>query len=141
MNNYTENCILIKTIILEILLAKGGINFFSKNFDLSMILRNYLIKSTESLVNDPLFTPFIQEENFLTFTLNKEVNFGEKSEVIKNLYSKTKESSLNKVLINVNDGYLLDNEFIIKANLMQLRHILDLSFLVIFNLKFLFKLF
>ncbi len=135
MNNYTENCILIKTILLEILLAKGGINFFSKNFDLSMILRNYLIKSTESLVNDPLFTPLIQEENFLTFTLNKELNFGEKNEVIKNLYSKTKESSLNKILININDSYLLDNEFIIKANLMQLRHILDLSFLVIFKLN------
>lgn len=100
-----------------------------------MILRNYLIRSTESLVNDPLITPFIEEENFFTFTLNKDVNFGEKSEIIKNLYQKTKESSLHKILINVSDNYLLDNEFIIKINLMQLRHILDLSFMVI-NINF-----
>jgi hypothetical protein len=132
MNSYTENCILIKTIIFEILLAKGGINFFSKNFDLTMILRNYLINSTDSLVNDPLNTRFIEEENFFTFTLNKDVNFGEKSEIVKNLYQKTKESSLNKVLINISDNHMLDNEFIIKINLMQLRHILDLSFMVIF---------
>jgi len=135
MNNYTENCILIKTIIFEILLAKGGINFFSKNFDLTMILRNYLINSTDSLVNDPLNTRFIEEENFFTFTLNKDVNFGEKSEIVKNLYQKTKESSLNKVLINISDNQMLDNEFIIKINLMQLRHILDLSFMVIFLIK------
>jgi len=135
MNSYTENCILIKTIIFEILLAKGGINFFSKNFDLTMILRNYLINSTDSLVNDPLNTRFIEEENFFTFTLNKDVNFGEKSEIVKNLYQKTKESSLNKVLINISDNQMLDNEFIIKINLMQLRHILDLSFMVIFLIK------
>lgn len=133
MNNYTENCILIKTIILEILLAKGGINFFSKNFDLAMILRNYLMRSTDSLVNDPLVAPLIEEENFFTFTLNKEVSFGEKSEIIKNLYQRTKESNLNKILINVSDSYLLDNEFIIKIDLMQLRHILDLSFMVKIN--------
>jgi len=121
---------------MEILLSKGGINFFSKNFDITMILRNYLNKSTESIVNDTLFTTFIQEENFFTFSLNKDINFGEKNEAIKNLYQKTKESSLNKVLININENHLLENEFIIKANLMQLRHILELSFLVLINIKF-----
>ncbi len=135
MNSYTENCILIKTIILEILLSKGGINFFSKNFDLAIILRNYLIRSTESLVNNPLLTPFIEEENFFTFTLNKDVNFGGKSEIIRNLYQKTKESNLNKIIIYNSDNFLLDNEFIIKINLMQLRHIFDLSFMVRSQIK------
>lgn len=130
MNNYTENCILIKTIILEIMLSKGGINFFSKNFDLAMILKNFLINSTESLINDPLISSYIEEENFFTFTHNKDVSFSEKSELVKNLYQKTKESSLNKVLVNISDNHLLDNEFIAKINFMQLRHILDLSFMV-----------
>lgn len=131
MNNYTENCVLIKNIMSTVLLSKGGINFFSKNFDLAMILRNYLIKSTESLVNDSILTPYIQEENFFSFSTNGCNHFSEKSELSKNIYQRTKDTTLNKILINVNENNLLDNEFIIKINLMQLRHLLELSFMVI----------
>ena len=135
MYNYTQNCILIKSIFFEILLSKGGINFFSKNFELAVILRNYLIKSTESLVNDRILSPFLVEENFFTFSNLTENNIAEKSNFAKAYYNKSKESTLNKILINFNDNNYLDNEFIIKINLMQFRHIFDLAFMVNLQIK------
>lgn len=102
-----------------------------------MIMRNYLIKSTESLVNDSILSSYIQEENFYTFSIKNDLNISEKSELSKCLYQKTKESRVNKILININENYLCDQEFIIKINLIQLRYILELSFLV----KYYFKIF
>jgi hypothetical protein len=133
MYNFTQNCILIKSILFEIILSKGGINFFSKNFELSLILRNFLIQSTESLFNDRIISPFLNEENFFTFNKINENDIAEKSNFAKSIYGKSKESTLNKVLINFNDNNYLDNEFIIKINLLQLRHIFDLAFMVIIN--------
>jgi len=73
MKNYTENVILIKNILSLILLSKGGINFFSKNFDVTMEFRNFLNKVTDGLMSsscNPMVYPLIREENFFSLKVN-----------------------------------------------------------------------
>ena len=110
-----------------LLLSKGGINFFSKNFDLTMILRNFLTTATESIVNDSNFINIVKEENFFTINNTQSVY---NLNYTRNLIEHQKYSLINKVIINMNTLMVINDDLLVKINLLQLKHLLEILFVV-----------
>jgi hypothetical protein len=143
MKNYTENVILIKNILSLILLSKGGINFFSKNFEVTMELRNFLNKVTDGLMSsscNPMVYPLIREENFFSLKVNSTSQGGAcgASNAINSMYENPVQSNISSVLINMNEKAEYSEDFAIKINLLQLRYFLELQFVVSFIENFSF---
>jgi hypothetical protein len=136
MKNYTENVLLIKNILSLILLSKGGINLLSKNFEVTMALRNFLNKATDGLMssNNPMLYQIIREENFFSLKVNSTQTqseiVGHCGKGVNSLYENPVQSNINNVLININEKSELSEDFVIKINLLQLRYFLELQFVV-----------
>jgi hypothetical protein len=122
--NFIDYALMIKNILATLILSKGGINFFSKNFDLTIILINYLSIATESIVKEPTLKNIVKEENFLT--LHETQNM-----LCRGLLEHPKQSLINKVIINMNTHMDINDDFIIKINFLQIKHLLEILFVVI----------
>jgi hypothetical protein len=107
------------------MLSKGGINFFSKNFELTMILRNFLNIATEGISNSEAYASITREENFYSIRYNDIINLS------KSLLDHPKESLINQTIINQNCHIDITDDFILKINLLQLKHLLEIQFVVI----------
>ena len=83
-----------KSLMTFVLLSKGGINFYSKNFSTTKIIFDFLNKLTESLPKNDYF----KEENFFTVR-----NIGNNYNLFmsRSLLEFPKESSLNKIMIKI----------------------------------------
>lgn len=106
-----------------ILLSKGGINFYSKNFSNTKIIFNFLNKITESLPQNEFF----KEDNFFTVR-----NIGNNNNIFlsKSLLEHPIESTLHKILIKIDLNSELNNDMLIKTHFIQLKYLLELSFMV-----------
>ena len=111
-----------------ILLSKGGINFYSKNFSTTMIIFKFLNKLTEDLAKNEYF----KEENFFTVR-----NIGNNFSIFlsRSILEHPKESQINKILIKTDPSIEVNNDLLIKTHFLQLKYLLELSFMVkkIFN--------
>ncbi len=125
--NFIDYALSFKNILSTLILSKGGINFFSKNFDMTMILINYLSVATESIVNDPALKNIVKEENFFTIA-----ETGNKNHLCKSLLEHPKQSLINMVIINMNNHMDINDDFIIKINFLQIKHLLEILFVVIY---------
>lgn len=124
---YTDYIYLSKNILSYLLLSKGGINFFSKNFELTMILRDFLIKSTEELLTAPKVSNITKEENFFsTKIISSQTHLMNN----KSIFESSNQSCLNNILINTNSELELNDDLVIKINLLQLRYMIELQFVV-----------
>ena len=110
-----------------ILLSKGGINFYSKNFSTTKIIFNFLNKLTDSLPKNEYF----KEDNFFTIR-----NIGNNYNIFisQSLLEHPRESSINKILIKIDPSLEINNDIIIKTHFIQLKYLLELSFMVYSNL-------
>lgn len=122
---YVNYAINAKNILSFIALSKGGINFLSKNFDVTMILRNLLIQMTESLVTNPETANYSKEENIFPVKLmnNFSINNDNNDHHLNERYSK-----INEILIKTNGDY--NDNLLLKYNLLQLRYLIELQFIV-----------
>lgn len=109
------------------LLSKGGMNFFSKNFELVMILRNFLTQTTDSLLNNPQIVNLMKEENFSSIRVFSSQN---NLNLSKSLYENPLISQINNIIINLNNKIDPNDDFIVKINFLQLRYLLELQFVV-----------
>jgi hypothetical protein len=106
------------------MLSKGGINFFSKNFELTMILRNFLNTATESLTTNKTYLAISREENFYSIQYHDIINLS------KSLLDHPREAIINQTIINLNNEIDINDDFILKINLLQLKHLLEIQFVV-----------
>ena len=94
-----------------------------------MILRNFLIKATDSLLENPNLIHSVKEENFHSIKVN-----ASQSEIFSNkaisIFENPVQANINSTLVNVNGSVELTDDFIIKINLLQLRYFLELQFVV-----------
>ncbi len=90
---------------------------------MTMILINYLSIATESLVRDPALRNIVKEENFFTISENQNHS--------KSLLEHPKQSLINKVIINMSTLMDINDETIIKINFLQIKHLLEIVFVVI----------
>ena len=91
-----------------------------------MILRDFLIKLTDDLLQEKLLSYLIDEENFFSANIRKETFLSTN----KSLYEHPKNSNINEVLMNTSSNIELSDDFIIKTNFLQLRYLLEISFVV-----------
>jgi hypothetical protein len=109
-----------------ILLSKGGINFYSKNFSNTKIIFNFLEKMTESLPKNEYF----KEDNFFIVR-----NIGNNNNIFlsKSLLEHPIESTLHKILIKIDPNTEINNDILIKSHFIQLKYLLELSFMVTYE--------
>jgi hypothetical protein len=124
---YTNFAIISKNLISYLLLSKGGINLFSKNFELTIILRNFLFKTTEELLINPKISNITKEENFFSNRINSSQTH---IMLNKSLLENPLTSAINSILIHSNSDMEINENFIIKINFLQLRYLLEEQFVV-----------
>lgn len=127
---------MIKHILSFITLSKGGINFLSKNFEVTMILRNLLIQATEDILTAPETNLLVREENLFPVRLLANHN---NIALSKSLYENPLFSQANNILVKMNTSLNVNNDLLIKSNLLQLRYLLELSFMVNFKSNLVFN--
>jgi hypothetical protein len=118
----------MKKIVSYVLLSKGGINFFSKNFEMTMMMRNLLIKCTDECLKNPYLLETTKEENFKS--LNVKLLDGNK--LGNSVYDGPLISNLNQVLVNTSSEVEITEDFLIKMNFLQLRYFIELVLMVSF---------
>lgn len=115
---YSMICYQIKTILSMLLLSKGGINFFSKNFEKTKLLREFLFKITTKAKNA---YPLLSEENFFSFRDIEEKDF---------LFNAS-ELSLDNVIISKHPNLPISDRFIANVHLLQLYYMIEANFVVL----------
>jgi hypothetical protein len=128
-NEFFEYAVIIKNIIAYIMLSKGGINFLSKNFELTMILRNFLNTATEGIGNSEALTNISREENFYSIKFNKNIHLS------KSILEHPKDALINQTIINSHSGLELNEETMLKIFYIQLKHLLEIQFVVSYFLN------
>lgn len=124
---FPDFCILAKSLMTFVLLSKGGINFYSKNFSTTKIIFNFLNKMTDNLPKNEYF----KEDNFFTLrAIGNNYNIF----LSQSLLEHPKESGLNKILIKIDPSLEINNDVLIKTHFLQLKYLLELSFMVILNI-------
>jgi hypothetical protein len=91
-----------------------------------MILRDFLNKLTDDLMNDKNLFNLTAEENFFSSNTRKETRLLSN----KSINEHPKYSQINQILINTSSKLELSDDFIIKINFLQLRYLLEISFVV-----------
>jgi hypothetical protein len=95
-----------------------------------MILRDFLIKLTDPLLNDKHYSHLANEENFFSAKFRTETNLLTN----KSLNEHSNLSQINEILMNTSSLIELSDDFLIKLNFLQLRYLLEISFVVRNNL-------
>jgi len=110
-------------------LSRGGINFFSKNFHSSSVLMEFLVKYIDSNirnVDSQSLMNFYKEENL--FSISKIGNYTNMF-VNNSLLEDAEESQINRILIN-SKTIERTSQNLISAHLLQFQVLFELSFFV-----------
>ena len=119
---FFEIGIVIKNFISYIILSRGGINFFSKNYNQT---QNFLqvIKKISSPLEDK-----IDEKSFFKVELKTIKGFNEIL-LNKSLYENNKYDKINDVLINCSCNKIeFTEEYILQLHFLQLKYLIQYSF-------------
>lgn len=114
MPQFFDIAMSIKNIITYIALSKSGINFLSKNFDITLNLINLIDIMTKDIVDT------IDEHNLFSLSLLKSMN--------KSNFEYCKFSKINDVLIHSASISNITDDFIIKLHFLQLKYFIIHSF-------------
>ena len=119
---FFEIGIIIKNIIVYIALSRGGINFFSKNFQQTQNLFQ-VIKTISSPIEDK-----VDEKSLFKVKLKNLKGFNELL-LNKSLYENNKYEKINDILINCSCKKIeFTEEYILQLHFLQLKYLLQYSF-------------
>ena len=119
---FFEIGIIIKNIIVYIALSRGGINFFSKNFQQTQNLFQ-VIKTISSPIEDK-----VDEKSLFKVKLKTLKGFNELL-LNKSLYENNKYEKINDILINCSCKKIeFTEEYILQLHFLQLKYLLRYSF-------------